>query len=57
MRPSLKVESDWLKWSRYDVTVTLYSENGFSFLKITPTALDNKTSDTHSGSDVSGSGW
>ena len=57
MRPSLKVESDWLKWSRNDVTVTLYSENGFNFLKMTPTALDSNTSDTHSGSDVSDSGW
>ena len=49
----MKVESDWLKWSRNDVTVTLYSENEFNFLKITPTALDSSTSDTHSGSDGS----
>ena len=33
-----------MKNSRKEVTVTLYSEKGRSFLKMTPTALDSRVS-------------
>lgn len=49
--------SDWLKWSRWEVTVTLYSEKCSSFLKMTPTASDCSTSSTHSPATRGARGW